>query len=70
MIELLNEVTDLASVASYRINFDLTRTGIRLEFSGYSDPEVVMRFITDVLNGKRWRELVNAQVSAIVYPSC
>lgn len=51
--ELLTEVTDVASVASYHMNFGVTRTGIRLEFSGYSDPAVVMRFITDVLNGKR-----------------
>ena len=53
--ELLTEVTDVASVASYQVGFDITRTGIRLEFSGYSDPDVVMRLITDVLNGKRWR---------------
>ena len=68
--ELLREVTDLASVASYRVNFAMSTTGIRLEFSGYSDPEVVTRFITDVLNGKRWRGASRCMsVSAVVYPS-
>ena len=51
--ELLSGVTDVAAVASYRVNFDLSRTGIHLQFTGYSDPKVIMRFITDVLNGKR-----------------
>ena len=51
--ELLSGVTDVAAVASYRVNFYLSRTGIHLQFTGYSDPEVMMKFITDVLNGKR-----------------
>ena len=51
--ELLNEVTDVASAASYQVNFDLLPSGLTLQFSGYSDPEVLMRFMREVLSGKR-----------------
>ena len=51
--ELLNEVTDVASAASYLVHFDLLPSGLTLQFSGYSDPEVLMRFMKEVLSGKR-----------------
>ena len=51
--ELLNEVTDVAADASYRVYFNLLPSGLTLQFSGYSDPEVLMRFMKEVLSGKR-----------------
>ena len=51
--KLLSEVTDVASAASYQVNFDLLPSGLTLQFSGYSDPVVFMRFMKDVLSGKR-----------------
>ena len=51
--KLLSEVTDVASAASYQMHFDLLPSGLSLQFSGYSDPEVFMRFMKEVLSGKR-----------------
>ena len=51
--ELLTEVTDKASAASYQAKLELLPSGIAVQFSGYSDPDVIMRFMEDVLQGER-----------------
>ena len=49
---LLTEVTQNAAAASYQMKFQLLPSGVAVQFSGYSDPNVVMRFIEDVLHGE------------------
>ena len=57
MTELLimTGVTDEAVTAGYYVGFDLLPSGIAVQFSGYSDPEVIMRFMTDVLSSE-WKD--------------
>ena len=52
--ELLTGVTEKAAAASYKVNLELLPSGIAVQFSGYSDPDVVRRFMDDVLQGE-WR---------------
>ena len=50
--ELLTGVTEKAAAASYKVNLELLPSGIAVQFSGYSDPDVVRRFMDDVLQGE------------------
>ena len=50
--ELLTGVTEKAAAASYKVNLVLLPSGIAVQFSGYSDPDVVRRFMDDVLQGE------------------
>ena len=52
MSALLTEVTDTAAAASYQGKFELLPSGVAVQFSGYSDPNVVMRFMEDMLHGE------------------
>ena len=52
MSELLTGVTEKAAAASYKVNLELLPSGIAVQFSGYSDPDVVTRFMDDVLQGE------------------
>ena len=52
MSEILTDVTDKAAAASYRAKLNLSPSGIAVQFSGYSDPDVVMRFMEDVLHSE------------------
>ena len=52
MSELLTEVTDTAAAASYQTKLELSPSGITVQLSGYSDPNVVMKFMEDVLHGE------------------
>ena len=52
MTELLTGVTDKAKAANYDVKFDFLPSGVAVQFSGYSDPDVMMRFMTDVLSSK------------------
>ena len=49
---LLTEVTEQAAAASYQMKFQLLPSGVAVQFSGYSDPNVLMRFMEDVLHGE------------------
>ena len=55
MTELLSGVTDKAKAAGYHVKFDFLPSGVAVQFSGYSDPDVMMRFMTDVLSSK-WKD--------------
>ena len=50
--ELLTGVTEKAAAASYKVNLELLPSGIAVQFSGYSDTDVVRRFMDDVLQGE------------------